>query len=408
LTLAGSGKLVYDSNQNVYWLADANLAGDPQVRKMLGATGLKINADGTMDYPTALQWVALLKKYNHGQGYLGHANWQLPVTPARDHTCSSLNVDNFGATCTGSALGNLYTVGLGKTFPDSVVPDFSATIGPFENVQPSMYWTLDTDSGGQVTFSFLSHVQAANTPQYNYMHVLATIKGPIRGQAPAGSGVVAYTAGNAKGKAVYDATVPGGRTWVLDANLARSNHFAINGTTIITSKVNGQKLTVPLIDKDGAMLFETANNPKTGWIAAMKRSNYAGASAWALPHYDDLQTLFTDLKLQAGNSRLVFQGRVDLFQHLQPFFYWACQRVQKGTSQSPCDPKLSPPPTRTKKGNIPMAWSFNSDNGFEGTSETTKEFYVMVYYPAPPPPRPPVHTPPVHKPPSCLPGTKCQ
>ena len=28
---------VYDSNLGVFWLADANLAGDPRVRKMLGA-----------------------------------------------------------------------------------------------------------------------------------------------------------------------------------------------------------------------------------------------------------------------------------------------------------------------------------------------------------------------------------
>ena len=31
----------------------------------------------------------------------------------------------------------------------------------------------------------------------------------------------------------------------------------------------------------------------------------------------------------------------------------------------------------------PMRWSFDFDNGFEGTDEITKEFYVEVYYPAP-------------------------
>lgn len=380
-----SGQIVYDSNQNVYWLADANLAGNSEMRKMLGAT-LKINPDGTMDYQTALEWVQALNSYSGKKGYLGHNNWQLPVTPARDKTCSSLNVDNFGATCTGSALGNLYTVGLGKIFPDSVVPDFSATISPFEHVQPSLYWTLDTNTGGEVTFSFLTDIKAANTPKYNYMHVLATIPGAIDGAAPAGSGVVAYTSGKAKGKAVYDATVSGGRTWVLDANLARSNQFGIKGTTTIYSKVNRQTLTVPLIDKDGAMLFDTASDPKTGWIAAMNTDNYAGANTWSLPHYADLQTLFTDLKLQSADSRLVYQGAAGPFQHLQPFFYWACQRDQNGNSQSPCNPGLNPP----SSGTMSMAWSFNFDNGFEGTSATTKPFYVMVYYPAPATPLPPL------------------
>ncbi len=52
----GNG-IVYDSTQNVYWLADGNLAADAQVREMLGATKLKINSDGSMDYTTALEWV---------------------------------------------------------------------------------------------------------------------------------------------------------------------------------------------------------------------------------------------------------------------------------------------------------------------------------------------------------------
>jgi len=140
---SADGLTVYDTVLKVRWLADANLAANRQMRETLGA-GLNINPDGSMDYPTALRWVQALNQKN----YLGHSDWQLPVTPARDKTCSSFNVDSFGAGCTGSALGNLYTIGLGKTFPDSAVPDFSAAIGPFQNVQPSMYWTQDTNSGG--------------------------------------------------------------------------------------------------------------------------------------------------------------------------------------------------------------------------------------------------------------------
>ena len=45
-----------------------------------------------------------------------------------------------------------------------------------------------------------------------------------------------------------------------------------------------------------------------------------------------------------------------------------------GNAQSPCDFNLIPP------GNLP--YSFNFDDGFEGTGLSSKEFYVMMYYPA--------------------------
>jgi len=358
-------------------MENANLAGDATVRKMLGADKLNINSDGTMDYQTALQWVDLLNKYNGGKGYLNHNKWQLPATPAHDGTCSSRKTDSFGANCTGSALGYLYSIGLGENFPDSVVPEFSATVEPFENLLPSLYWTQDTNSGGDVTFSFLSKIKASNTLEYNFMHVMATIPGAIDNKPPANSGVVAYSSGKANRKAVYDAMVKGGRTWILDANLPRSKDFGITGNTTITSKVNGQTMLVPKIDKDGAMLFETANDTDTGWIAAMNKNDYAGADNWALPHSDDLQTLAADLQLQAHDSRLVYNGSVGPFLHLQPFFYWACERDPNGDSQTSCDPNYNPPPT----GTTPMRWSFNFDNGFQGTSESIKPFYVMVYCP---------------------------
>ncbi len=71
-----------------------------------------------------------------------------------------------------------------------------------------------------------------------------------------------------------------------------------------------------------------------------------------------------------------------LFYNLQPGFYWSCQRDQTGNSQSPCDPSLYP--GMNPNGTI-LEYSFNFDNGFEGTDFNTKEFYVMVYYPAPAP-----------------------
>src|SRR5579864_2560381 len=202
LTPAGN-RTIYDSNQGVCWLADANLASDPEIRAKLGLAG--INPDGTMTYSTALKFVDGLNNYDNGRGYMGHTDWQLPDTPQNDGSCSSYNNGSFGASCTGSALGNLYYVGLARTFPDSVVPDFTNMVRPFRNLQPALYWTLDQNSGGQVTFSFNTGLNGANTTKYNYFHVLPMVRGPLC-TPPTGTGVIPYTCGSAADKAVYDAT----------------------------------------------------------------------------------------------------------------------------------------------------------------------------------------------------------
>ena len=371
LTPMDNGQIVYDANQQVYWLANANLAADPTIRATLGVTD--INPNGTMTYTTALQWVYALNHANNGSGYLGHTNWQLPVTPPVDTTCSSTgpNGNSFGANCTGSALGNLFYTDLTRTFPNSVVPGFTNTIGLFRNLQPSLYWTSQAQSGGgQKTYSFLTDLIGSNTTTYNYFYVLPMVTGTI-GTIGSGSGLVPYISSPAAGKAIYDTVT--NVTWVLDADLAASDNFGLTGTTTITTS-GGNSLTVPLINTSGAMLFATANS----WLDAMKNSNYAGTSNWTLPAPADLQTLFNHLNLHPGDSRLTVQGSVGPFQNLQPFFYWACERDQNGNSRSPCNGNIP----GTSPSGTPMEWSFNLDTGFQATDLNTKEFYVEVYFPA--------------------------
>jgi hypothetical protein len=359
------GQIVYDSNQDVYWLADANLAGDPAMRAQMGVSG--INPNGTMDYATAQAWVKAL----NAKGYLGHSNWQLPVMPPNDATCSSDNMNNFGVGCTGSALGNLYSVGLARTWPDSAVPGFTSTVAPFQNLQPSLYWTSDSSSGGEKTFSFGLDLVFSNTTRYNYFPLLPMVQGAI-GAKPPGSGVVPYPGGAAAGKAVYDTATQ--VTWALDANLAASEPFGETGMTTIMS-AGGKTYTAPLVDAgSGTMLYDTT----TPWLAAMNQSGYAGTSGWILPHASDLQTLFADLGLHPGDDRLTARGDVGPFKHLQPFFYWACMRDQAGSSQSPCNGQDA---GKNMQG-VTMDPSFDFNDGFEGTDEDTKQFFVLVYYPA--------------------------
>lgn len=368
--------IVYDPNQGVCWLADANLAGDPNLRASLGVAG--INPNGSMDYATALRWVAALNAYNNGAGYLGHNNWQLPVAPLVDHTCADTGTygGSFGPQCTGSALGNLYSVGLQQSFPSSVAPGFAPTVGPLHNLKASYYWaarnnggTSGTSNGGQETFSFANGIQGGNTINDTYFYVLPMVAGAIGTPPPCPSGdaVVPYTSGPGSGNAVYDCST--GYTWPADANLAASNPFGIAGNVTITD--GKRTLTAPGIS-GGAMLFQTA----TQWLQAMNSSRFLGSSAWQLPATSKvLQDLFTDLNLVQGDSRLLWTGALGPFQNLQPFFYWACQRDQTGNSQSPCT-AYAPP-----DGASQLQWAFNFDYGFQPTSSLIQKFFVTAYYP---------------------------
>jgi hypothetical protein len=189
---------------------------------------------------------------------------------------------------------------------------------------------------------------------------------------------------------VYDTVT--GLSWPLYANLAAHNNFGFTGTIELTSDVNKMDLILPMIDKDGAVYFSALCAPAIpggdpcppppagGWVVSMNSKAYAGSSNWKVPDHTDLMQLYQDLNLQAGDTRLESQGFVGPFWRLQPGFYWACPRDPGSVAQAPCDfsPDIMP-------GNPddPMAFSFNFDDGFLGTDHLSKQFYVMVYFPAP-------------------------
>ena len=365
--------IVYDPNQNVCWLADADLAGSADMRAALGVTG--INPNGSMDYITAQKWVAALNTYNNGAGYLGHNNWQFPAAPMSDAECANVGPGggSFGPLCMVSGLSNLYSVGLGMSYPSSAVPGYGKTIGPVHNLKASYYWTLANSggaggNGGQEVLSFANGIKGGITTTYNYFYTWPMIPGAI-GAAPSctAGGVVAYTSGPAAGNAVYDCAT--GYTWTADANLPASNALGITGTVSI--RANSHRMIEAPKIRGGAMLMDTAQQ----WIAALRASNYLGSAAWQIPATAKvLADFMTDLGLVGGDSRMMATGATGPFQNLQPFYYWGCQRDQAGTAQSPC----------TDYAPGQLQWTFNMDAGFQPTSSINQNFFLMVYYPVTP------------------------
>ncbi len=379
------GLVVYDANQGLCWLADADLAADPGMQTALGVGG--IDPNGAMLYYTALEWVAALNAYNDGKGYLGHNNWQLPDTPFTDTNCEDLGSggSNFGPNCTESAMGNLYSDGLNLNFPESVAPQFNADIFPFFQFKQSYYWATQNNGGtgggagggGQEMYAFGNTIQGGTTTLDTYYYVLPMVKGPLgtppNCSVPGAPTVIPYTNGPAAFIAVFDCST--GYTWLADANLAGFVNFGITGEVNINYTNPPRTLTVPAIDH-GAMLYSTAGE----WVTAMDAAQFLGSMYWQIPDsWDDFKTLVADMNLPAGDPRMMQRGFFGPFYNLQPFFYWGCLEPNPGTVQSPCVPDGLAPPD----GATPLQYSYNFDYGFQSTSGLSQKYFVMVYYPAP-------------------------
>jgi uncharacterized protein (TIGR03437 family) len=368
LVLNPDGITVYDSVNNITWLADANLAATNRFGlPVCNASGTQpcVNASGSMSYRAAVAWVQAMNAAN----YLGHTNWQLPTNPVLDSGCGKTgpNGNNFGFGCSASALGSLYYNALGLRAPSTAVPIPNNTVGPFSNLQPYLYWSQSTGSGGYATFSFGNGFQGANTAP-NFLYLLPMIPGKLPGTPPAtGTGLQV----NPGGQTVYDPMT--NITWLANANLAATNTFALPPCTSPTSPAL-------CVEPDGAMTWDSASQFVTNMNSG---AGYLGQTNWQMPPIDascpgygcdgdrdPMGNLFYDqLGFGEGMSAVVAPNvPVGPFNNLQPYLYWACQA---DTIQDDCGP------------NSPAAgfeWSFSFGNGFEGTDLLANELYVTAYF----------------------------
>jgi hypothetical protein len=394
LTPTEDGQTVYDSRLKVTWLADANYAHS----RSYGVQG--ISPSGAMNYAAAVAWVNALNKAN----YLGHRDWTLPASPQTDSTCAETGPqgNGFSFGCHNSALGSLYYDGLGLHDPETAVQRPPSSENGFKNFQNNFYWSASlsghvgkkpgVNKQGYAGFSFAAGYKGSNIAP-NDLYAIAMISGPQReGAFPPGS-------------TVYD---PVNKiTWLADANLARTLNFGVN------------------TNADGAMTQAAA----VQWVANMNSQHYLGHTDWELPTIpvDDPtcsvtravptygygctggpmgQLYYGLLHKTAGESvlapSLVATGP---FRNLQPYFYWSCMgptgvsdqdeprgggRRRRQESPGFSGGNLAGGGAQDACGLAPgsadfLQFCFSFSEGFQNTEVLDDDFYVMVYYPGPPP-----------------------
>jgi hypothetical protein len=138
LQVSPDKQTVYDPVTNVTWLANANLAASNTfgIAPCNDQSSPKpcVNQDGAMNLDSANQFVTNMNAYN-GTGYLGQTRW---VVPPVDASCSGYN-------CAGNAspMGELFYNQLGLSRGMPVVSAPNIDVGPFNNIQPYLYWACE-------------------------------------------------------------------------------------------------------------------------------------------------------------------------------------------------------------------------------------------------------------------------
>lgn len=125
------GLAVYDTDINITWLADANLAAT----NTFSVSGI---TSGYMTWGTAQSWIGAMNANN----YLGYHDWRLPTTLQPDATCGfQIGGDSFGANCTGSEMGHLFYNELGGGAGQPINTTHNANFSLFQNIQLFPYWS---------------------------------------------------------------------------------------------------------------------------------------------------------------------------------------------------------------------------------------------------------------------------
>jgi hypothetical protein len=172
------GGMIYDSDQNITWLQDANL-GATETFSVAGP-------DGLMSWFAAQDWIAAMNTAN----YKGYNNWRLPnVTDINNDGCIfSYNGPDcgFNVDPTTGELAYLYHTNLGNvsgsdTSGNYVCTDCLINTGSFTNIDFN-YWYNQADTTNSNlawAFNFYEGNQRVFDKTYSDMHVWAVRDGDV-------------------------------------------------------------------------------------------------------------------------------------------------------------------------------------------------------------------------------------
>ena len=133
-----NGEAVYDTDLDITWVANANLAASNQFGVTSGII-LTGAAAGQMTWDTAQSWIAGMNAAN----YLGLNDWRLPTTQTPDASCSTSQVNAIGNNCTRSEMGHLFYIELGGTAGNNILYSGDPDLAKFQNIVSSYYWSTD-------------------------------------------------------------------------------------------------------------------------------------------------------------------------------------------------------------------------------------------------------------------------
>jgi len=146
------GLAVYSTDQNITWLADANLAASNTFGLTRSATLSgggeaffgEVGPNGEMDQFTASStWISAMNS-DGGSGYLGVNTWRLANTVFPDTGCSIDGTgigEDAGFNCSASEMGHLFYNELGGVAGSSILTSTDPDLALFSNIQADWYWS---------------------------------------------------------------------------------------------------------------------------------------------------------------------------------------------------------------------------------------------------------------------------
>jgi len=181
------GGMIYDTVQNITWLADMNYAfTSGYAAANVGGLGFnQILADGRMGGDAANAWANNLV-------YGGLSGWRLPTLNPSDASCTGAFEFGSGFNCTGGELSRLFVTDLGNQGNSSVLNQVGdtaeqiANLALFGNVQTSGYWSgteLAPNPGRAWSFRPLSGFQGLGTKD-NALYAVAVRPGDAAASVP--------------------------------------------------------------------------------------------------------------------------------------------------------------------------------------------------------------------------------